>query len=79
MSETEKQAAQQSGAGGAAKSGPVKVEIPKQCGACNKPVKRVTRYYRNMKFFCNKSCWAKYQEKAAQEKKEAAEKAQAAA
>jgi len=46
----------------------VKVEIPKNCGSCNKPVRRI-RFYRNMKFFCNKKCWEKFQKAQADEKK----------
>lgn len=35
------------------------VEIQTNCPACNKPVKRLRRYYRNGKFFCTKKCWRK--------------------
>ncbi|HTY45605.1 MAG TPA: hypothetical protein VMD52_06415 [Patescibacteria group bacterium] len=27
------------------------------CPACNKPLKRIKRYYRNGKFYCTKKCW----------------------
>lgn len=27
------------------------------CIVCNKPLKRLTRYYRAGKFYCKKSCW----------------------
>jgi len=41
------------------KKKPAKVEIPMNCGSCKKPIHKKLRYYRNMKFFCNKKCWAK--------------------
>jgi len=28
------------------------------CAKCNKPLKRVKRYYRNSKYYCNKKCFA---------------------
>ena len=27
------------------------------CAKCNKPLKRIKRYYRNAKFYCNKKCF----------------------
>jgi len=33
------------------------------CLACNKPIKKISRYYRNGKFYCNKKCWKKTLEK----------------
>jgi hypothetical protein len=27
------------------------------CAACGKTVKRIKRYYRNGKFYCDKNCW----------------------
>ena len=54
------------------KGPPPKPEIPKNCGACKKPIQKV-RYYRNMLFFCNKKCWSKF--KAAEEKKKQEEAA----
>jgi len=30
------------------------------CLACNKPIKKIRRYYRNGKFYCTKRCWAKF-------------------
>jgi recombinational DNA repair protein (RecF pathway) len=27
------------------------------CVHCNKPVKKLTRYYRDGKFYCAKKCW----------------------
>ncbi|MBU4305050.1 MAG: hypothetical protein KJ893_05445 [Candidatus Omnitrophica bacterium] len=49
---------------------PPKVEIPKNCGACKKPIHRI-RYYRNMRFFCNKKCWENFKKEQAQKKAEA--------
>ena len=30
------------------------------CLGCNKPLKRIKRYYRNGKFYCTKKCWLKH-------------------
>lgn len=30
------------------------------CLACNKPIKKLKRYYREGKFYCNKKCWRNY-------------------
>ncbi|MFH1441540.1 MAG: hypothetical protein ABIH18_05835 [Candidatus Omnitrophota bacterium] len=27
------------------------------CLACNKPLKKISRYYRNGKYYCTKRCW----------------------
>ncbi len=55
---------------------PPKVEIPKNCGSCKKPVAKM-RYYRNMQFFCNTKCWKNFKKKDAERKeKEAEEKKQ---
>ena len=29
------------------------------CPACGKPIKKIKRYYRNGKYYCNKKCWKK--------------------
>jgi hypothetical protein len=29
------------------------------CITCNKPIKKLKRYYRDGKFYCNKRCWIK--------------------
>ena len=42
----------------------------KNCTACNKPLKRAKRFYRNGKYYCNKKC-AKSATAAAVESKEA--------
>ncbi len=38
------------------------------CPACNKPIKKLKRYYRNGKFYCTKKCWAKATKKPKEEK-----------
>ncbi len=35
------------------------VEKQTNCLACNKPMKRIKRYYRNGKYYCSKKCWLK--------------------
>lgn len=39
------------------------------CLACNKPIKKLKRYYRNGKFYCSKRCWRDYIKKSKEEKK----------
>ena len=51
----------------AAKVEPQPAEIQTNCPACNKQIKKLKRYYRNGKFYCNKRCWRKV-EKAKEEK-----------
>ncbi len=29
------------------------------CLSCNKPIKKLKRYYREGKFYCSKKCWIK--------------------
>ncbi len=29
------------------------------CLGCNKPLKKLRRYYRNGKYYCTKKCWIK--------------------
>lgn len=43
------------------------------CGGCNKPVKKVRRYYRDNKYFCAPPCYKTYLKKS--KDKEAAAKA----
>lgn len=41
------------------------------CLGCNKPLKKIKRYYRNGKYYCDKKCWLKATKnkgKAAEEK-----------
>lgn len=54
---------------------PAKPEPEKQtnCPACNKPIKKLKRYYRDGKFYCSKKCWKK-SIKAKQEKTKDADK-----
>lgn len=36
------------------------VEKQTNCPSCNKPLKKLRRYYRNGKFYCTKKCWLKF-------------------
>lgn len=45
------------------------VEIQTNCLACNKPIKKIRRYYRDGKYYCTKRCWRDYLAKAKEEKK----------
>lgn len=38
----------------------------KKCGFCKKTAKKVTRYYRNSRFYCNMNCWTKAKKAAAE-------------
>ena len=47
---------------------PATAEAPKQekqtnCLACNKPIKKLRRYYRDGKFYCTKRCFKNFLEK----------------
>lgn len=46
-----------------------KTEKQTNCLACNKPIKKLKRYYRNGKFYCSKKCWRNYIKKLKEEKK----------
>jgi len=46
-----------------------KAEKQTNCLACNKPIKKLKRYYRNGKMYCSKKCWRTYINKSAAEKK----------
>ncbi|MFH0762572.1 MAG: hypothetical protein V1925_01635 [Candidatus Omnitrophota bacterium] len=48
-----------------------KPEEQTNCLICNKPIKRLTRYYRDGKFYCGKKCWRTAKEKSKKEKEEA--------
>lgn len=37
----------------------VKIEKSNNCLVCNKPLKKIKRYYRNGKYYCSKKCWKK--------------------
>jgi len=34
-----------------------KAEVSKNCAGCNKPMKKIWRYYRNGKYYCNQKCF----------------------
>ncbi|KPK98460.1 MAG: hypothetical protein AMJ95_04315 [Omnitrophica WOR_2 bacterium SM23_72] len=44
-------------------------EIQTNCPTCNKPIRKLKRYYRNGKFYCNKKCWRAFLIKSKEEKK----------
>lgn len=44
-------------------------ELQTNCLACNKPIKKLKRYYRDGKFYCSKICWRKAVKPKAEEKK----------
>jgi hypothetical protein len=46
-----------------------KEEKQTNCLSCNKPIKKLKRYYRNGKFYCSKKCWRNYISKSKEEKK----------
>lgn len=48
----------------AAEQAKPKAEQQTNCPVCNKPIKRLTRYYRDGKFYCAKVCWRAAKEKA---------------
>ena len=50
---------------------PTKPKLEKQtnCLNCNKPIRKLKRYYRDGKFYCNKKCWRLYLKKQKEEKK----------
>lgn len=35
-------------------------ELQVNCLGCGKPIKKLKRYYRDGKFYCNKKCWRKF-------------------
>ncbi len=45
-----------------APAAPAKPVVEKQtnCPACNKPIRKLKRYYRDGKFYCDKECWRKF-------------------
>ncbi|MFA5145194.1 MAG: hypothetical protein WC723_04230 [Candidatus Omnitrophota bacterium] len=45
-----------------------KVEKQTNCLACNKPIKKLKRYYRDGKFYCSKKCWSDFIKKSKEEK-----------
>lgn len=47
-----------------------KEEKQANCLACNKPIRKLKRYYRDGKFYCSKKCWKDFLAKSKEEKKE---------
>ncbi|MFA4888200.1 MAG: hypothetical protein WC628_01315 [Candidatus Omnitrophota bacterium] len=54
-----------------------KIESPKptqekqaNCLACNKPIRKLKRYYRDGKYYCSKKCWRAFLAKQHQEQNE---------
>lgn len=39
------------------------------CLSCNKPIKKIKKYYRNQKYYCSKKCWKDFIKKSKEEKK----------
>ena len=44
------------------------VEKQTNCLACNKPIRKLKRYYRDGKFYCNKKSWDNFINKPKEEK-----------
>lgn len=53
----------------AAEQKPAVAEKQTNCLSCNKPIKKLKRYYRDGKFYCSKKCWAKFKATKKEEKK----------
>lgn len=45
------------------------VEKQTNCLACNKPIRKLKKYYRDGKFYCHKQCWRAFLKKTKEEKK----------
>ena len=46
------------------------VEKQTNCLACNKPIKKIRRYYRDSKYYCTKKCWSDFINKSKEEKEQ---------
>jgi hypothetical protein len=46
-----------------------KAEKQTNCLSCNKPIKKLKKYYRDGKFYCSKRCWINFKAKQKEEKK----------
>lgn len=46
-----------------------KEEKQTNCLSCNKPIRKLKRYYRDGKFYCSKKCWRDFLAKGKEEKK----------
>ena len=55
-----------------AQAAPPQAEKQANCLGCGKPIKKLTRYYRNGKFYCMKKCWKKTAKAKKEEKNEQA-------
>jgi len=53
----------------AAQEAPV-AEKQTNCLSCNKPIKKIRRYYRDGKYYCIKKCWKDYLAKSKEGSKE---------
>jgi hypothetical protein len=47
-----------------------KEEKQTNCLGCNKPIKKIRRYYRDGKYYCTKKCWISYIKKSKSEEKQ---------
>jgi hypothetical protein len=45
------------------------VEKQTNCLACNKPIRKLKKYYRDGKFYCDKKCWRAFLKKSKEEAK----------
>ncbi|MCX5703890.1 MAG: hypothetical protein NT066_05315 [Candidatus Omnitrophica bacterium] len=45
------------------------VEKQTNCLSCNKPIRKLKRYYRDGKFYCSKKCWRNFLAKSKEGKK----------
>jgi len=46
-----------------------KEEKQTNCLSCNKPIKKIRRYYRDGKLYCTKKCWSTFIKKSKTEEK----------
>jgi len=46
-----------------------KEEKQTNCLSCNKPLKKLKRYYRDGKYYCTKKCWQNFKNKPKEEAK----------
>ena len=46
-----------------------KQEKQANCLSCNKPIRKLKKYYRDGKFYCSKKCWKDFKKKGKEEKK----------
>jgi hypothetical protein len=53
----------------AAQEAKPQTEKQTNCLSCNKPIRKIKKYYRDGKFYCNKACWRAYLTKQKEQKK----------